>query len=210
MTARLMIMTGKHQGKKIALVEGCKLVVGRDEGVAVRLATSEVSRRHCAIRLRDGVVSVEDLGSRNGTQINDVTITKRTRLKPGDILRIGPMLFQFESKVKAAATTGKDAPAEIESETDEVVVHESTEDSIVNWLAEEEPAGADTDTVVGKTAPTEELSAAESGMATDDDEGEGSSATGESDIPPPSKTTFDSVAEEAQDIIRRHLEMKAR
>jgi pSer/pThr/pTyr-binding forkhead associated (FHA) protein len=210
MTARLIIMTGKHQGKKIALVEGCKLVVGRDEGVAVRLATSEVSRRHCAIRLRDGVVSVEDLGSRNGTQINDVTITKRTRLKSGDILRIGPMLFQFENKVKAAATTGKDAPAEIESETDEVVVHESTEDSIVNWLAEEEPAGADTDTVVGKTAPTEELSAAESGMATDDDEGESSSAPDESDIPPPSRTTFDSVAEEAQDIIRRHLEMKAR
>ena len=67
MSARLIIMTGKHQGKKMALTEGCKLVVGRDEGVAVRLATSEVSRRHCAIRLREGVASVEDLGSRNGT-----------------------------------------------------------------------------------------------------------------------------------------------
>jgi pSer/pThr/pTyr-binding forkhead associated (FHA) protein len=210
MTARLIIMTGKHQGKKMALTEGCKLVVGRDEGVAVRLATSEVSRRHCVIRFREGVASVEDLGSRNGTQINDVAITKRKKLKPGDILRVGPMLFEYEVKVKTAATSDKDAPAELESETDEVIVHESTDDSIVNWLAEEEPAGADTDTVVGKTAPTEELSPAESGMATDDDEGKSSLESEESDIPRPSRIEFDSVAEEAQDIIRRHLEMKAR
>jgi len=216
MTSRLIIMTGKHQGKKMALVEGCKLVVGRDEGVAVRLATSEVSRRHCAIRVREGVATVEDLGSRNGTQINDVTIAKKTAMKPGDVLRVGPMLFQYEVKVKAAATSSTDTSAEIESETDEVIVKESTEDSIVNWLAEEEPAASDTDTVVGKTAPTEEHSAADSGMATDDEgesgnEGESSSAAADaSDVPPPSKKQFDSVAEEAQDIIRRHLELKDR
>ncbi len=209
MTCRLIIMTGKHQGKKMALTEGCKLVIGRDEGVAVRLATSEVSRRHCAIRVREGVVSVEDLGSRNGTQINDVTITKRTRLRPGDILRVGPMLFQFEVKVKAPAASGKETSTEIESETDEVIVKESTEDSIVNWLAEEEPAGSDTDTIVGKAVPTARTSAADSGMASDDEE-ESSPDTEESNVPPPSKKSFDSIAEEAQDIIRRHLEMKAR
>jgi pSer/pThr/pTyr-binding forkhead associated (FHA) protein len=210
MTARLIIMTGKHQGKKMALTEGCKLVVGRDDGVAVRLATSEVSRRHCAIRVREGVTSVEDLGSRNGTQINDVTIAKRTKLKPGDILRVGPMLFQFEVKVKAAATSDEGTSAELESETDEVIVKESTEDSIVNWLGEDEPAGSDTDTVVGKTAPTAEHTAADSGMTSDDDEGKSSSDAEESDVLPPSKIEFDSIAEEAQDIIRRHLELKAR
>ena len=210
MTSRLIIMTGKHQGKKMALTEGCKLVVGRDEGVAVRLATSEVSRRHCAIRVREGAATVEDLGSRNGTQINDVTITERTTLEPGDILRVGPMLFQFEVKVKAAATVDKEASGEIESETDEVIVKESTEDSIVNWLGEDEPAASDTDTVVGKTAPTTEHAAADSGMASDDSEGSSSTDAKEPDVPPPSKKVFDSVAEEAQDIIRRHLEIKAR
>lgn len=209
MSARLIIMTGKHQGKKMALTEGCKLVVGRDEGVAVRLATSEVSRRHCAIRLREGVASVEDLGSRNGTQINDVTITKRTRLKSGDILRIGPMLFQFEVKAKKAPVASAETSPEIETETDEVIVKESTEDSIVNWLAEEGPAASDTDTVVGKSVPTEKHSAADSGMASDDDEDESDVASEESNVPPPAKKEFDSVAEEAQDIIRRHLEMKA-
>lgn len=208
MTARLIIITGKHQGKKMTLAEGCKLIVGRDEGVAVRLATSEVSRRHCAIRVREGVVSVEDLGSRNGTQINDVTITKRTRVKPGDILRVGPMLFQLEVKAKATAARDKDPSAAIESETDEVVIRESSEDSIVNWLAEEEPVAADTDTVVGKNGSTAELTAADSGMTTDDDD-ESSTDSRLPDVPPPSKKEFQSVAEEAQDIIRRHLEMKA-
>ena len=208
MTARLIIITGKHQGKKMTLAEGCKLIVGRDEGVAVRLATSEVSRRHCAIRVREGVVSVEDLGSRNGTQINDVTITKRSRVKPGDILRVGPMLFQLEVKAKAAAARGKDPSAAIESETYEVVIRESSEDSIVNWLAEEEPAAADTDTVVGKKPPTAAHTPADSGMTTDDDESSTESEL--PDVPPPSKKEFQSVAEEAQDIIRRHLEMKAR
>lgn len=208
MTARLIIMTGKHQGKKMALTEGSKFVVGRDEGVAVRLATSEVSRRHCAIRVRDGIVTVEDLGSRNGTQINDVSITRRTRLKPGDILRVGPMLFRFELKVKAPVASEKKSADRIETETDEVIVKESTEDSIVNWLAEEEPAASDTDTVLGKTAPTAEYPAADSGMSIDDEEG--SSESAEPRVPPPSKKEFASVAEEAQDIIRRHLEMKAR
>lgn len=204
MAARLIIMTGKHQGKKMALKEGCKLVVGRDEGVAVRLATSEVSRRHCVIRVREGVTSVEDLGSRNGTQINDVTISERTALKAGDILRVGPMLFEFT--VKAAVASGKKTSTEIESDTDEVIVRESTEDSIVNWLAEDGPAASDTDTVIGRKEPTKEHSTVSVIAVAEADEG--SSESEQPNVPRPSKVEFESVAEEAQDIIRRHLEMK--
>lgn len=215
MTARLIIMTGKHMGKKMALREGCKLVIGRDEGVAVRLATSEVSRRHCAIRVRNGMAYVEDLGSRNGTQINETTITKRTKLRPGDILRVGPMLFEYEVKVKAVAASDQktSAESEIESETDEVVVKESTEDSIVNWLAEDEPATADSDTVIGRMAPTDEHPTSDSVITEEAKEAPGESAVVSTTSPTtsaPVKKEFASVAEEAQDIIRRHLEMKSR
>ena len=205
MVAKLIILTGKHHGKKMALPEGCKLVVGRDEGVAVRLATSEVSRRHCAIRVRDGITSIEDLGSRNGTIVNDVVIQKRTRLKPGDILRIGPMLFEFQDK---APVTAKAAASEAAPASDEVVIRETSEDSVVNWLAEEEPESAETDTVLAKSAAAEGDSttdAAKPGQTPS-----GVQATAEADVPPPSKKEFESIAEEAQDIIRRHLEMKQR
>jgi pSer/pThr/pTyr-binding forkhead associated (FHA) protein len=204
MAARLIIMTGKHQGKKMALKEGSKLVVGRDEGVAVRLATSEVSRRHCAIRVRGGVTSVEDLGSRNGTQINDVTISGRTVLKSGDILRVGPMLFEYAVRTTVPSVSNKSA--EHESDTDEVIVRESTEDSIVNWLAEDGPAASDTDTVIGRKEPTKEHSTVTVSAVAEADQS--SSEAEQPRVPPPSKVDFASVAEEAQDIIRRHLEMK--
>ncbi|MDA1162661.1 MAG: FHA domain-containing protein [Planctomycetota bacterium] len=204
MVARLIILTGKHQGKKIALREGCKLIVGRDEGVAVRLATSEVSRRHCAIRVRDGITSVEDLGSRNGTQINDSSISKRSRLRQGDILRVGPMLFEFEDRTVAVAGS----KAQATSDADIVIVKESTEDSIVNWLAEDEPEGADTDTVVGKPKPA----GVSTNAATNDssENADTDAALDEPDVPPPSRKVFDSIAEEAQDIIRRHLDLRGR
>jgi len=156
------------------------------------------------------VASVEDLGSRNGTQINETTITKRTKLRSGDILRVGPMLFEFEVKVKSAVVGNQKSPTEteIESETDEVVVKESTEDSIVNWLAEDEPAAADTDTVIGRTAPTTEHPAADPALS--DEVPNTPHEPVSANVPAPAKKEFASVAEEAQDIIRRHLEMKSR
>jgi len=201
MSAKLVILTGKHQGKKMALSEGCKFIVGRDEGVAIRLATSEVSRRHCAIRIREGVASIEDLGSRNGTLVNDQPIKKRTRLKSGDLLKVGPMLFEFRD-----SATPRTKPA-----VKEVLVRETSKDSIVNWLASEEPESAETDTVLAKSA-ADAGDAGESGVIVEEGssaEGGGSTAAAD-DIPPPSKMEFDSVAEEAQDIIRRHLIMKER
>lgn len=200
MVAKLIILTGKHQGKKMALAEGCKIVVGRDEGVAIRLATSEVSRRHCAIRVREGVTSVEDLGSRNGTFVNDSQIEKRTRLRAGDLLKVGPMLFEFQDKT---AVKPKPKPKE-DGSVDEVVVKETTEDSIVNWLANEEPEPAGTDTVVAKSASD----ASETGMTGDDGSSDEGGSSAESDVPPPSKEEFESVGEEARDIIRRHRIMK--
>ena len=42
----------------------------------------------------DGAIIAADLGSRNGTYVNDVAISQPTQLRPGDLLRIGPFLFQ--------------------------------------------------------------------------------------------------------------------
>lgn len=46
------------------------LDVGRDRQVEIRLTDQSVSRRHCRFRMVDGVVTVEDLGSKNGTFID--------------------------------------------------------------------------------------------------------------------------------------------
>ena len=45
-------------------------MIGASSGCTVRIHSAEVSRQHCRLRVRDGYLTVEDLKSRNGTQLN--------------------------------------------------------------------------------------------------------------------------------------------
>ena len=65
-----------------------RLVVGRQEGVQIRLNTSSISRQHCEFMVDDAGLSVKDLGSSNGTFVNKRRITQ-TVLSAGDIVGIG-------------------------------------------------------------------------------------------------------------------------
>ena len=56
-----------------------------------------MSRRHAAIRSVDGGFGVEDVGSKNGTFVNDHRIDEVTLLKPGDEVRFGNTRWRVES-----------------------------------------------------------------------------------------------------------------
>lgn len=90
----LVVESGKHKGKKITLPEQ-EAVIGRDEGCFIRMASGEVSRRHCALVPTDRGVLVRDLDSQNGTLVNDARIEGDTLLQPGDLLQIGPIQFRL-------------------------------------------------------------------------------------------------------------------
>ena len=71
-----------------------KVIIGRRPDCDLRIPTSDVSRRHCEIgpgEKRSDLV-VRDLGSSNGTFVNDKRIAE-TKLHPGDRLMIGPITF---------------------------------------------------------------------------------------------------------------------
>ncbi|MBA3316416.1 MAG: FHA domain-containing protein [Planctomycetaceae bacterium] len=89
----LILLSGKRAGRSIKLSSG-EFVIGRDEGCRIRLTSSDVSRQHCRLRCENELLVAFDLGSRNGTYVNDVAISKPTPLRPGDLLRVGPFLFQ--------------------------------------------------------------------------------------------------------------------
>ena len=80
-------MEGAGAGTSIAL--GDALVIGRDPAADLCLADQLVSRRHARVRADAGGAIIEDLGSSNGTLINDVEISEPTRLAAGDRLLIG-------------------------------------------------------------------------------------------------------------------------
>jgi pSer/pThr/pTyr-binding forkhead associated (FHA) protein len=90
----LIVQSGKHQGKRLRIPDEGEVLIGRDESCQIRLASSDVSRHHCVLRpTPDGLVA-RDLESRNGTYLNETLMEDETLLKPGDILRVGPIMLQ--------------------------------------------------------------------------------------------------------------------
>jgi pSer/pThr/pTyr-binding forkhead associated (FHA) protein len=76
-----------------------QFVIGRDPECHLRPASPDVSRFHCAIARLGQQVLVRDLKSRNGTLINDERLTDTAKVNDGDVLRIGPLRFQFAIKL---------------------------------------------------------------------------------------------------------------
>jgi pSer/pThr/pTyr-binding forkhead associated (FHA) protein len=78
-------------------------VIGRASGCAIRIGSAEVSRQHCRLRVRDGYLTVEDLKSSNGTQLNGEDVKGRQVVRPGDRLRVGPVTFIVEYQLTPEA-----------------------------------------------------------------------------------------------------------
>jgi predicted component of type VI protein secretion system len=79
-------------------------VVGR-EGTDIVLQDPEVSRRHAAIRVQGDGVSIEDLGSTNGTFVNDERIEGTRPLRDGDTVRFGNTVWVLRAPAVSGATT---------------------------------------------------------------------------------------------------------
>jgi FHA domain len=72
------------------------LVLGRGERAEIRLEDPFASARHARIYERGNSVVVEDLGSTNGTYLNEELLETPRPLHPGDRVRIGDSEFAFE------------------------------------------------------------------------------------------------------------------
>ncbi|MBK6689836.1 MAG: response regulator [Deltaproteobacteria bacterium] len=85
----LVILTGKNAGVSRKLGEE-DLVIGRGSGAGLVLEDEEVSRQHARIRrTAQGDYILEDLGSRNGTLLNDLPPPPNVALKFGDRITLG-------------------------------------------------------------------------------------------------------------------------
>jgi diguanylate cyclase (GGDEF)-like protein len=87
---------GQLLGTRYRLEPGGDLEVGRDPKAVVSLAdVLSVSRHHARLHHQGDRVIVEDLGSTNGTLVNDFPVTGRYTLRSGDRLQIGEVHFKF-------------------------------------------------------------------------------------------------------------------
>ena len=86
--ARLIAIAGSQAGRKFKI--GDLAVIGRGGDTAVTLEDPEVSRNHARVSKSDvGAYLLEDLGSKNGTQVNGLPITRHL-LSFGDKIQVGP------------------------------------------------------------------------------------------------------------------------
>ena len=91
-TPTLRITTGPLEGKLFEVQT--TLRVGRHPFNEMSLADPGVSRYHCWILFSDGVPSIEDLASANGTFVNGERVRARRTLKAGDVIRVGSTEFR--------------------------------------------------------------------------------------------------------------------
>lgn len=70
------------------------LVIGRRESSDIVLRFPTVSGAHCELAVEDGIWTVKDLGSSNGTKVNGVRISEQ-HVKPGDTLSVAKHDFEF-------------------------------------------------------------------------------------------------------------------
>ncbi len=90
---RLLLLLPNAGVRDVRFLEKDEIVIGREEGDLVFRDDAFLSRRHVALRHRDGRYVVEDLKSSNGTFLR---LDGPTDLRSGDHLRLGDQLFRFE------------------------------------------------------------------------------------------------------------------
>jgi hypothetical protein len=92
----LEIVEGADAGRRLALDR--PLDVGRDRRMPVALqGDAQVSRRHARLTPQEGGAVVEDLGSANGTFVNEQPIHSPRPVRPGDRVRVGLTVFEVRS-----------------------------------------------------------------------------------------------------------------
>ena len=87
---------GRHLGTRYRVGSGESVEIGRSPGATVSLPdVPSVSRLHARLSYGDGGVTLEDLGSTNGTYVNGRQVLGPERLKSGDRFQVGAAHFKF-------------------------------------------------------------------------------------------------------------------
>ncbi|MCI0572412.1 MAG: FHA domain-containing protein [Myxococcaceae bacterium] len=91
----LVQIRGPRMGSHLSLEEGQVLTFGRAPDCNVVLPSQDVSRYHTRLVTHEGRTVAEDLGSTNGTRVNDELLAEPRELRDGDMLEVVGFVFRF-------------------------------------------------------------------------------------------------------------------
>jgi len=90
----LIVIYGQEMGRRVRVTTE-PLIIGRSPKCEIQVDQESVSRNHCRIRFEGGEFLVRDLGSTNGTYVNDDLVHEEGRLRHGDQLKVGRTILKF-------------------------------------------------------------------------------------------------------------------
>ena len=103
LNVKLVVVGGAPEGDEFQLNLPC--VLGRSRDASLPMPHPLVSRRHCELVERDGLLFVKDLGSTNGTFVGSERVDE-SYIRDGDLLTIGTVTFRAlydgESEIREA------------------------------------------------------------------------------------------------------------
>jgi hypothetical protein len=103
----LIMIEGASVGRRVEIAGG-PMTLGRDAGNDIPLDDTQASRRHAQLGREGGSLVIQDLGSTNGTFVNEERIAGPRALRTGDRIRIGHSVFDLRAD---AAATEIETPA---------------------------------------------------------------------------------------------------
>ena len=96
-------------GRQILLNEG-ETLIGREPEAAVWLDSSTISRRHARITISAYRATLEDLASKNGTELRGERLTGPADLIDGDEIRVGSVVVTFRMPARPGSTVSLETP----------------------------------------------------------------------------------------------------
>jgi hypothetical protein len=94
--AELVLLEDGKPSKAFPLAKD-RVIIGRLDESDIVLGDPGASRRHAEVRRQDGDFVIADLGSTNGTMVNESTVGERT-LEEGDRITIGRTVLEFRRR----------------------------------------------------------------------------------------------------------------
>lgn len=108
--AFLLVLSGSDPGR-LHVLDRPEMVIGRSRYADIHISERALSQQHCKLTRHGEHHRLFDLGSTNGTFVNDMRV-QQADLKPGDVVRTGETVFTYMSGNPMATVPHEPASAQ--------------------------------------------------------------------------------------------------